>query len=212
MAWTNHLRLELKALQEQISALAPKVDGLVAKEGTGDDIQARMELTLRELLCGSAGRRAPDAQEGEGARGRGRAVDGRAAPRDEGVHDRDRKERRRERKRDDHNALKEKVNEVLLRQQIGGGTRPVLSRWCELEELQANLEQPMIDLPPRLDALSTDVKSLKNGTPKKQGELSAYREAVASWRRRRRRRRPTTRLIHACARSRRRSASCGRRM
>ena len=47
-------RLELKALQEQISALAPKVDGLVAKEGTGDDIQARME-TLREgsaPLCG----------------------------------------------------------------------------------------------------------------------------------------------------------------
>ena len=37
-------------MQEQISALAPKVDGLVAKEGTGDDIQARMEA-LREELC-----------------------------------------------------------------------------------------------------------------------------------------------------------------
>ena len=95
--------------------------------------------------------------------------------------DRDRKERRRERKRDDHNALKEKVNEVLLRQQIGGGgARPVLSAGVNLEELQANLEQPMIDLLQRIDALSTDVKSLKNGTPKKlQGELSAYKKAVA---------------------------------
>ena len=80
--------------------------------------------------------------------------------------DRDRKERRRERKRDDHNALKEKVNEVLLRQQIGGGgTRPMLATNVNLEELQANLEQPMIDLLQRLDALSTDVKSLKNGSP-----------------------------------------------
>ena len=51
--------------------------------------------------------------------------------------DRDRKERRRERKRDDHNALKEKVNEVLLRQQIGGGPRPMIGGGVNLEELQA---------------------------------------------------------------------------
>ena len=47
---TDESRLELKALQEQISALAPKVDGLVAKEGTGVDVQERME-SLREELC-----------------------------------------------------------------------------------------------------------------------------------------------------------------
>ena len=62
-----------------------------------------------------------------------------------------------------------------------------------LEELQANLEQPMIGLLQRLDALSTDVKSLKNGTPKKlQGELSAYKKAVADLRQGAGSQRPTT--------------------
>ena len=172
-------REELKALQEQISALAPKVDGLVAKEGTGDDIQARMEA-LREELCAAL---QDDVRKmlKEKARVEEDEPSTAAQLREmKASMDRDRKERRRERKRDDHNALKEKVNEVLLRQQIGGGPRPVLSGGVNLEELQANLEQPMIDLLQRLDALSTDVKSLKNGTLKKlQGELSAYKKAVA---------------------------------
>lgn len=170
-------RLELKALQEQISALAPKVDGLVAKEGTGEDVQERMEQ-LREELCAALRddvrkmlkkEHAQVAEEAPSSQLQEIKVE----------MERDRKERRRERKRDDQNALKEKVSEVLLRQQIG---RPTMVPGVNLEELQANLEQPMIDLLKRLDGLQRDVTQLKNGTQKtkKEGELATYKQAVAA--------------------------------
>ena len=116
--------------------------------------------------------------------------------------DRDRKERRRSAKRRPR-PLKEKVNEVLLRQQIGGGPRPMIGG----AEPRGACSQPRAAhdrSTPKVGRVITDVKSEERDPEEVTGRARPIKavadlaSAPSSA--------PTTSRSTACARSRRRSA------